>query len=146
MVFVQESISRRAHTRSSRCRWPSSTFYSAKLPELSTSKGFFLPSLRSSSLQPDQPTSQSQQSVHYTYTLKIVLLLQIYYFPAYSIVKALVKELLTRSTVHMPTLQIPSSESKMFLAARSLCTKPFVDKYCIPNAICWQYPNSFLGV
>ena len=44
------------------------------------------------------------------------------------------------------TLNVPFSLTRIFLAARSLCTKLFsVDKYSIPEAICRQYPSSCWG-
>ena len=44
------------------------------------------------------------------------------------------------------TLQMLPSDNRMFLAARSLWTKPLLDKYCIPRAICWQNTSSVFGV
>ena len=43
------------------------------------------------------------------------------------------------------TLQMLSFETRIFLAARSLWTNPFPERYCIPRATCWEKLSSRLA-
>ena len=36
------------------------------------------------------------------------------------------------------TLQMHELVTRTFLAARSLCTNPLAERYCIPRATCWE--------
>ena len=40
------------------------------------------------------------------------------------------------------TLQVWSPDTRMFLAARSLWIKPFLERYSIPDTTCWQNLSS----
>ena len=44
------------------------------------------------------------------------------------------------------TLQVSLFVTKIFLAARSLCTNPLLARYCIPSATCWEKLSSSFGV
>ena len=43
------------------------------------------------------------------------------------------------------TLQKLSVETRIFLAAKSLWTNPFPERYCIPRATCWEKLSRSLG-
>ena len=45
-----------------------------------------------------------------------------------------------------PTLHFVSAVSSMFLAARSLWMKPFLERYSIASAISWQKLNNWFGM
>ena len=50
-------------------------------------------------------------------------------------------------TIHnIHTLHVLSLATRMFRAAKSLCTNIFLSKYSMPLTISWQYLNSLLWV
>ena len=119
MVCIQYSKSHRADNHSSRHHWRWSISWNWGLLELSTSLESFHLEIHSRSHLPDLETCQSQLPTHITLT--------------------------SVSTCNAHTLQTLSFETRIFLAAKSLWTNPFPERYCIPRAICWENLRKSLG-
>ena len=107
MACIQDSISHRADSHSSRHHWQWSTSCSEWLLELSTLQVSSHLGTHSKSHLPNLLTSQNQKPMH---NLEIIETLFIQFMK------------------QLYTLQILSFETRMFLAARSLCTNPLAER------------------
>ena len=125
MALFQDSKSHTAGNHSSRHHWLWSIFCSEELLELSTSLESCHHGKSSISHPPDLLTSQSQQPLR---EVKHKMS-QFHYYNNYEYL----------------TLHMLSSETRIFLAARSLWMKPFPERYCMPSVTCWEKLSNIFG-